>query len=173
MEMHVSDELNRILNYAREEAMRTGAYEIGTDHLMLGLLRAGDNSACSALTALGVDLADFKLFVESQIFRRESVPYSEESKLIFSREARNTLNMSLLEASSCGDFQARAQHLLLAITRTAGTVCKTYLDIEGIDRESIAAYLKDIAPQQKKPESAPVPPKRIIHIVIGKPKIYS
>ena len=173
MEMHVSDELNRILNYAREEAMRTGAYEIGTDHLMLGLLRAGDNSACSALTALGVDLADFKLFVESQIFRRESVPYSEESKLIFSREARNTLNMSLLEASSCGDFQARAQHLLLAITRTAGTVCKTYLDIEGIDRDSIAAHRKANAPEQKKPESAPVPPKRIIHIVIGKPKIYS
>ena len=76
MEMHVSDELNRILNYAREEAMRTGAYEIGTDHLLLGLLRAGDNSACSALTALGIDLADFKLFVESQIFKRQSVPYS-------------------------------------------------------------------------------------------------
>ena len=122
MEMHVSDELNRILNYAREEAMRTGAYEIGTDHLMLGLLRAGDNSACSALTALGIDLADFKLFVESQIFRRQSVPYSEETKLIFSREARNTLNMSLLEASSFGDFQARAQHLLLAISRSTGTV---------------------------------------------------
>ena len=138
MEMHVSDELNRILNYAREEAMRTGAYEIGTDHLMLGLLRAGDNSACSALTALGIDLADFKLFVESQIFKRQSVPYSEETKLIFSREARNT-----------------------------------YLDIEGIDREAIAAYLRDNAPVQKKPESAPVPPKRIIHIVIGKPKIYS
>ena len=174
MEMHVSDELKGILNYAREEAMRTGAYEIGTDHLLLGLLRQADNSACSALTALGIDLSDFKHFVESQIFRRDSIPYSQEASLNFSREARNTLNMSLMEASSSGDFQAGAQHLLLAISRTAGTVCKSYLDIEGVDRDSIAAYLRDNPHSQPKaPAQTAPPPKRIMHIVIGKPKIYS
>ena len=38
MEIKVTEELNRIINYAREEAMRTGSYGIGPDHLMLGLI---------------------------------------------------------------------------------------------------------------------------------------
>ena len=39
MEMRISDELNLIVRYAREEAMRTGSYGIGVDHLVLGILR--------------------------------------------------------------------------------------------------------------------------------------
>ena len=45
MEMKISDELNLIVRYAREEAMRTGSYGIGTDHLVLGILRHADNNA--------------------------------------------------------------------------------------------------------------------------------
>ena len=174
MEIQVSDEMNRILGYSREEAMRTGAYEIGTDHLLLGLLRHSDNLACKALTSLGVDLEDFKLYVESLIFKRESVPYYQESKLRFSREARGTLNMSVLETSSMGDTETRSQHLLLAICRSTAAACKTYLEAEGINRESVASFLRDMAAQaeiQKAPKPAPV--QRILHIVIGKPKIYS
>ena len=166
--------MNRILGYSREEAMRTGAYEIGTDHLLLGLLRHSDNLACKALTSLGVDLEDFKLYVESLIFKRESVPYDQESKLRFSREARGTLNMSVLETSSMGDTETRSQHLLLAICRSTAAACKTYLEAEGINRESVASFLRDMAAQaeiQKAPKPAPV--QRILHIVIGKPKIYS
>ena len=166
--------MNRILGYSREEAMRTGAYEIGTDHLLLGLLRHSDNLACKALTSLGVDLEDFKLYVESLIFKRESVPYDQESKLRFSREARGTLNMSVLETSSMGDTETRSQHLLLAICRSTAAACKTYLEAEGINRESVASFLRDVAAQaeiQKAPKPAPV--QRILHIVIGKPKIYS
>ena len=174
MEIQVSEEMSRILGYSREEAMRTGAYEIGTDHLLLGLLRHSDNLACKALTSLGVDLEDFKLYVESLIFKRESVPYDHENKLRFSREARGTLNMSVLETSALGDAETRSQHLLLAICRSTAAACKTYLEAEGITRDSVASFLRDMAAQaeiQKAPQ--PAPPTRILHIVIGKPKIYS
>ena len=43
MEIRISEELNSIINYAREEAMRTGSYGIGPDHLFLGIIRHGDN----------------------------------------------------------------------------------------------------------------------------------
>ena len=166
--------MNRILGYSREEAMRTGAYEIGTDHLLLGLLRHSDNLACKALSSLGVDLDDFKHYVESLIFRRESVPYDQENKLRFSREARGTLNMSVLETSTLGDSETRSQHLLLAICRSTAAACKTYLEAEGITRDAIAAFLREESAQaelQKAPKPTPV--TRVLHIVIGKPKIYS
>ena len=165
--------MSRILGYSREEAMRTGAYEIGTDHLLLGLLRHSDNLACKALASLGVDLDDFKHYVESLIFKRESVPYDHENKLRFSREARNTLNMSVLETSTLGDPETRSQHLLLAICRSAAAASKTYLEAEGISRDTVATFLKDRADEELNQNPKPAPVKRIMHIVIGKPKIYS
>ena len=43
MQLQVSDELNLVIKYAREEAMRTGSYGIGPDHLFLGLIRQEEN----------------------------------------------------------------------------------------------------------------------------------
>ena len=174
MEIQVSEEMSRILGYSREEAMRTGAYEIGTDHLLLGLLRHSDNLACKVLASLGVDLDDFKHYVESLIFKRESVPYDQESKLRFSREARNTLNMSVLETSTLGDPETCSQHLLMAICRSSAAASKTYLEAEGISRDSIASFLKDSSARAESQQPAkPAPVQRILHIVVGKPKIYS
>ena len=47
MEIKISDELNNIIRYAREEAMRTGSYGIGPDHLFLGMMRQADTNTCS------------------------------------------------------------------------------------------------------------------------------
>ena len=60
MEIKISDELNDIIRYARDEAMRTGSYGIGPDHLFLGILRHGENAACKVIVGLGVDTDGFK-----------------------------------------------------------------------------------------------------------------
>ena len=49
MTIRISEELNLILNFSREEAMRTGSYGIGPDHMMLGIIRHCDNQACEIL----------------------------------------------------------------------------------------------------------------------------
>ena len=67
MEIKISDELNSIIRYAREEAMRTGSYGIGPDHLFLGMMRHSDNDACRLLAGLGVDIDEFKRFIDSHI----------------------------------------------------------------------------------------------------------
>ena len=53
MEIKISDELNNIIRYAREEAMRTGSYGIGPDHLFLGMMRQAENEACKVIVNLG------------------------------------------------------------------------------------------------------------------------
>jgi len=127
MEMKISDELARIVAYAREEAMRTGSYAISVDHLLLGILRAGDNDACLALMDLGIDPDDFKKYVESQLFSGDSIAYSEMDKLVFSRHAQSILNLCILEAGRLRHMQAHSVHLLLAISRSGDSISQPYM----------------------------------------------
>jgi ATPases with chaperone activity, ATP-binding subunit len=77
MQIQISDTLNGIIKYAREEAMRTGSYGIGPDHLFLGIIRHEENSAFQVLQGLGVEPAELKSFIDSRIFTNETIPYSE------------------------------------------------------------------------------------------------
>ena len=63
MEIGISDELNSIINYSREEAVRTGSYGIAPDHLFLGILRHRENTASDTLRGLGTDLEEMKQFI--------------------------------------------------------------------------------------------------------------
>ena len=58
MEISISDELHSIINFSREEAMRTGSYGIAPDHLFLGILRHRENIATDALRAAEIDLEE-------------------------------------------------------------------------------------------------------------------
>ena len=88
MTIRISEELNLILNFSREEAMRTGSYGIGPDHMMLGIIRHGDNQACEILKELGLDLQEMKQFIDSKIF--SDISPSQKSTASTSAEARIT-----------------------------------------------------------------------------------
>lgn len=142
MQTLVSQELLKIISYARDEAMRTGDYAISTDHLLLGILRHADNDACTSLKALGVDLAELKTTVEGSLFRPTGIAYSEADKLSFSRSAQNTLNLCIIEATMAGADKIFATHLMLAIAGSSGSVGLGYLKAMGIDHSSLSAYMK-------------------------------
>lgn len=141
MQIRFSDELEKVVEYAREEAMRTGYYAIGTEHLMLGMLRHERNSACDALSAEGMDLEQLKIRLDAQILREESIPYSEIDDVFLSRDAQNALSMAIFEASETGTEEAGAGELLLAIARCEEGTCRGLLAASGIDRARIAARL--------------------------------
>ena len=143
MEIKISDELNSIIRYAREEAMRTGSYGIGPDHLFLGMMRQGDNDACKVLAALGVDIDAFKRFIDSHIFTNESIPYSEADKISFSRYAQNVLSITVMEASKMSSSEATSLHLLLALCRTTENYGQAYLRQHGVDYGRLLAHMRD------------------------------
>ena len=87
MEISISDELNSIINFSREEAMRTGSYGIAPDHLFLGIIRHRENTAVDTLRGLDINIDEMKEFIDSRIFTNEHVPYSEIDKVTFSRGA--------------------------------------------------------------------------------------
>ena len=143
MEIRISDELNDIIRYAKDEAMRTGSYGIGPDHLFLGLLRHGDNAAFKAITAQGIDTDGFKRFIDSHIFTNEPIPYSESDKISFTRYAQNVLSITVLEASRQGVSEAGSLHLLLALCRTTENYGQAYLRQHGVDYGRLLSYMRD------------------------------
>ena len=154
MEISISDELNSIINYSREEAMRTGSYGIAPDHLYLGMIRHSENTGCDALRGLSCDLSEMKQFIDSRIFTNEHIPYSEIENITFSRGAQNVLSFTILEATKIKSVQASSQHLLLALSRAGGSYGSTYLKDTGIEYGNIFRYLdrNDMLDKGKEPE---------------------
>lgn len=152
MEIRISDELNDIIRYARDEAMRTGSYGIGPDHLFLGVLRHGDNAAFRTVTGLGIDADNFKRFIDSHIFTNEPIPYAESDKISFTRYAQNVLSITVLEASKQGVTEANSLHLLLALCRTTENYGQAYLRQLGVDYGRLLSYMRDEGMLGKDPE---------------------
>lgn len=159
-EIRFSQQVNIIVGYALEEAMRTGSFIIGPDHLMLGILRHDDNDACAMMRECGIDTADMKSALDAVLFQENSVPYTQEDEISLSPEAQEILNIAAKEAHDEGMNEVNVIHLLCAI---AGVNCVStgYLLAGGVNRDSFR--------QCRKRNRAP----RVFHITVGKSKVFS
>ena len=157
MAIQVSDELNGIIGYAREEALRTGSYGIGPDHLFLGILRHKENHAYATLEGLEVDTEQLKKFIDSRITTSEQIPYSELDHITFSRGAQNVLSLTVLEATRLHSEVAAAEHLLLALCRTTGSYGQAFLRGVGVDYGRVLTYMEKDGMLGKPPRGANPP----------------
>ncbi len=142
MQIQISDQLNGIIKYAREEAMRTGSYGIGPDHLFLGIIRHEDNTAFQVLQGLGVEPAELKTFIDGRIFTNETIPYSEIDHINFSRQAQNVLSITVMEATRLKSQEAAPHHLLLALCRTTDSYGQAYLRARGVDYGRMLSFME-------------------------------
>lgn len=113
----MSEDLNDIISYAKEEAIRLGSYTITTDHLILGILRHGDNPASASLHKMGINLFELKKSIEEKIKKTEIIPLDNADRIILSKASENALKVMYLEARAMRKHQPDAGHLLLAILR--------------------------------------------------------
>ena len=143
MQLKVTEDLNQVIKYAQEEAMRTGSYGIGPDHLFLGIIRHEENAAFTTLQHLGIEPADLKAFIDQRIVTGETIPYEELEHINFSRQAQNVLSITVMEATRLKSAAAAPQHLLLALCRTTESYGQVYLRSHGIDYGRLLAYMED------------------------------
>lgn len=153
-----SSELEKILAYARDEAMRTGSAAIGPDHLALGILRHSDNNACRVLEALGINLEYLKRCIEAPVFHEHAIPYCEMENVRLSKAGQSAVAMALAEAAGKGAEEACAEHLLLALEGMDSGSLKAFLSSNGITRASITGRLSGKA---KGPAASRVPEKNV------------
>jgi ATP-dependent Clp protease ATP-binding subunit ClpC len=120
----------RVLDLAREEALALNHPFIGTEHLLLGLLREHDGVAALALEKLGVALDPARIAVEQRVGRGDQ-PVQGEA-IDFVPRARKVLSLALDEAERQGSAYVRTEHILLGIVREGGGVAADMLDTLGV-----------------------------------------
>lgn len=156
MEIRLSDELNAILSYSREEALRTGNREIGPDHLLLGILRHGNNSACRILEDLGADLDKTKQYTDSMVETGTMIPFSEIESIMLSRTAHNLLSLTILETRKTDCFISSAVHMLLALTKSQVGYGALFLQKNyDVFYENVRALMESTYPPEKGEEPQP------------------
>jgi ATP-dependent Clp protease ATP-binding subunit ClpC len=134
LQLQLSDEVQRIMTYSREEAMRLGNYTISPAHLLLGILRHGDNDATTLLTDLAIKPEALKQEIESAIDTGTSIPYEEDARLKISNHTDFILRAIYLEAMAMKDEKKpTAKHLLLALLHKEESESARIMAQHGID----------------------------------------
>lgn len=158
MKIKFSQELLTILIYAREEAMRTGSYGIGADHLVLGMLRHRDNDACRALSACGIDADALKEQIDGHILGERSVPWEDQQRIRPTRGAAALLGGAAYEALKQGQSEIFSSHLLLSLSRFEGSTAAELIRSSGSDYASLHALMREHRYILPRPEEPVLPP---------------
>ncbi len=137
MNLQLSKELNDILAYSKEEAMRLGSYSISTDHLILGIIRHQDNSAFEIMHNMGADLKTLKVKIEEQLNVGEIVPFDQAERINLAKSAENSLRIMYLEAKAQKEVVPTPVHLLLAILRNDEGISISALEEQNITYDRV------------------------------------
>ncbi|SVE07790.1 uncharacterized protein METZ01_LOCUS460644, partial [marine metagenome] len=99
MNTEFSNRMKEVFTYVKEEVLRLGHDKIGTEHLLLGILRDGNGTAVNVLKSLGLNLNDLRKVIENNISStKKRKPESiNEQKIQFKRQTERALKKSILE----------------------------------------------------------------------------
>jgi len=119
MDDNFSPRVKDVITYSKEEALRLGHDFIGTEHLVLGLVRNGEGKAIDILNFLGIDLNELRRKIESlnPINFDNETKESSKKNLHLTRQAERALKTTFLEAKLFQSSIINTAHLLLCILR--------------------------------------------------------
>src|SRR5438270_8835871 len=125
-----------VLVLAQEEAQRFQHNYIGTEHLLLGLLREGEGVAAQVLTNLGIQLSDVRKAIEFIIGRGERV-ITEEIGL--TPRAKKVIELAVDEARMLNHHYIGTEHILLGLVREGNGIAAGVLESMGVKLEQVRA----------------------------------
>lgn len=151
MEAKFSPNVKEVIQYSREEAIRLGHGYIGTEHILLGILRLGEGKALIHLKALGIDLMRLKKSIEDNIRDTSSRPLNL-GNIPLTKQAEKALKVTYLEAKIFKSDIIGTEHLLLSILRDEDNIASQILTQFGINydifRHAIEDNLTELPPSQ-------------------------
>jgi len=144
MDDNFSPRVKDVIAYSKEEALRLGHDFIGTEHLMLGLLRDGNGKAIDILAALEIDLNHLRRKVEilSPANPNISVASNEKKNLHLTRQAERALKTTFLEAKLFQSSSINTAHLLLCILRNENDPTTKLLNKLKVDYDNVKEQFK-------------------------------
>ncbi len=146
MDDNFSPRVKDVIAYSKEEALRLGHDFIGTEHLMLGLLRDGNGKAINILDALDVDLEHLRRKVEilSPANQNTGSLQKDKKNLHLTRQAERALKTTFLEAKLFQSSSINTAHLLLCILRNENDPTTKLLHKLKVDYDNVKEQFKSM-----------------------------
>ena len=145
-----TERARRVLTLAQEEAQRFNHNYIGTEHLLLGLVREGEGVAAKVLANLGVELSKVRSAVEFIIGRGDRAVLGE---IGLTPRAKKVIELAVDEARRLNHHYIGTEHLLLGLVREGEGIAASVLESLGVNLERVRAETTRILAQSM-PQSA-------------------
>src|SRR5438132_13153663 len=127
-----TERARNVMQLAQEEAQRLQHNYIGTEHLLLGLLREGEGVAGQVLTHLGVELEHARRAVEGIVGRRDRIAGGE---IGLTPRAKKVIELAVAEARRLNHLYIGTEHLLLGLLREGEGIGAGVLESLGVNLE--------------------------------------
>jgi len=135
-EIGLTPRAKKVIELAVDEARRLNHHYIGTEHLLLGLVREGDGVAAKVLNQLGVTHASARNAVEQVVGRGDRIVLGE---IGLTPQAKKAIELTVGEARRLNHHYIGTEHLLLGLARSDDETLAAILTIFGVDSEAIRA----------------------------------
>ncbi|RAI99476.1 ATP-dependent Clp protease ATP-binding subunit ClpC [Chitinophaga skermanii] len=152
MDQNFSAQVKEIITFSREEALRLGNDFIGTEHLLLGIIREGEGTAVKILQALNVDLYELRKEVELAIKDKTGKNIGNMNSLPLTRQAEKVIRVTVLEAKALKSPTVETEHLMLSILKNKENVCTQILQQFDVDYDTFKNELGYVKPTDPKSE---------------------
>ena len=151
MKENFSKGVQKILKYAKEEAVRLAHSYVGSEHLLLGIIKNVKGNAASILVAIGCDLEEMKSMIEESA--KPSGGTMTLGHLPLTRRAERVLRTTFSEAQSLEVELANQSHLLLALAREDDGLATEVLSAFSVDYELLSTFITS-GPTKKEKKSS-------------------
>ncbi len=131
-----TDRVKKVMQIAREESVRLGNDYVGTEHLLLGLIKEGDGVAVAVLRTLGVELDELSQNIEKAITSTGGM-MTIGQMLPFTPRAKKVLEIAANEARSMSHKYIGTEHLLLALMKDTESAAANALAAAGLEYERV------------------------------------
>jgi ATP-dependent Clp protease ATP-binding subunit ClpC len=128
MDNNFSSQVKEIISYSREEALRLGNDFIGTEHLLLGLIREGDNTALRILKNFNVDVFELRKEIEAAIKDKTGKNIANINSLPLTKQAEKVIRVTVLEAKALKSDTVETEHLMLSILKNKENIATQILN---------------------------------------------
>ena len=142
MEAKFSNRVKEVISLSREEALRLGHDYIGTEHLLLGVIREGEGVAISLLKKLGISLDDLRASIEHNTKTSSSSNLKNISNIPLTRQSEKVLKITYLEAKIFKSQLIGTEHLLLSILRDEDNIATQILEKFDVNYDIVKELLE-------------------------------
>jgi ATP-dependent Clp protease ATP-binding subunit ClpC len=158
MDNNFSPQVKEIISFSREEALRLGNDFIGTEHLLLGLIRDGENTAIKVLQRLNVDLYELRKEIELAVKDKTGKNIANINSLPLTKQAEKVIRVTVLEAKALKSPLVETEHLMLSILKNKENIATQILNQFDVDydmfRNELGMVGSSINPKNEFPDES-------------------